>query len=209
MRSPYAPGMQVPTSAAQVSHVDILARGLAFASLAVAIASLLLTRHLWKRSGGELTATLVGHVASRYSGHPYERVIFSVDVINTGRMVAAVRGVVVIRLTTRWGHVRWLRWWYRLTRRDWAMGNEAYPVEEGDDEVREPREIESRYPREILPTGYLKVRALMDADLIEPRHRWAQAVVFRGDNRASYSRPIPMPETSLNRRRRTVPDLDA
>ena len=49
----------------------------------------------------------------------------------------------------------------------------------------------------------------MDADLIGPKDRWAQAVVIRGDNRASYSRPIPMPETSWNRRRRTVRDIDA
>jgi hypothetical protein len=191
-----------------VSNVDILARGLAFAGLAVAIASLLLTWHLWKRSGGELTATLVGNVDPRYIDHINERVVFSVDVINTGRMVATVRGVLVVRLSTRWGHVRWLRWWYRLTRRDWAIGSEAYPVEEGD-EVRDSREIESRYPKEIPPTGYFNVRAFMDADLVTSRHRWAQAVVFRGDNRASYSRPIPMPETSRNRRRRTVRDLDA
>ena len=150
MWSPYAPRMPVWASAAQVSHVDLLARGLAFASLAVAIASLLLTRHLWKRSGGELTATLVGRVAPRYVNHSWDEIIFNVDVINTGRMVASVRGVLVVRLSTRWGHVRWLRWWYRLTRRDWAIGSEAYPVEEGD-EVREPREIESRYPKEIPP----------------------------------------------------------
>jgi hypothetical protein len=187
--------MQVWTSATQASHVDVVARGLAVAGLGVAIASLLMTWQLWKRSGGELTATLKAHVSNSFEEWPHERVIFTVDVSNTGRMTATVRSVVVLRLTTRWKHARWLRWWYRLTHRESSLGDAAYPVEQSDD-LRSSRWIvgaESRYPREIPPTGYLQVRALMDPDEIEPSDRWAQALVIRGDRLGSYSRRISMP----------------
>jgi len=95
--------------------------------LIISIASLLLTWQLWKRSGSELTATLEGHVARLLrSEWPPEKVIFTVDVVNTGRMTATVRRVVVVRLTVRWQHVRWLTWWYRMRGREGTIGTAGY-----------------------------------------------------------------------------------
>ena len=82
------------------------------------------------------------------------------------------------------------------------LGTSAYPVEEGDDTTSERvkyQELEARYPKEILPTAYLIVRAELDADLVEERkyYRWAQAVVIRGDGRARFSRRMLMPSSEL------------
>jgi len=188
--------MQAWILATEPSHIDVVARGLAVAGLSVAIASLLLTWQLWKRSGGELTATLKAHVSNSFDEWPYERAVFTVDVSNTGRMTATVRGVIVLRLTARRKYIRLLGLRYWLTRREWSpTGSAAYPVEL-DDDLRSGRWImgvESRYPRDIPPTGYLQVRALMDPDQIDPSYRWAQALVIRGDRWSSYSRCIPMP----------------
>jgi hypothetical protein len=148
----------------------------------------------WNRSGSQLTATLEGHVTRLLKSEwPPEKVIFTVDVVNTGRMPAVVRRVVVVRLTLRWQHVRWLTWWYRMRGREGRFGMQGYPVKESD-KFKDRDEAGPEWPQEISPTGYLKVRATMDVTSLTRGARWAQAIVIRGDNRRSYSRRIPMPQ---------------
>jgi hypothetical protein len=166
-------------ASAPASHVDIVARVIGLAGLGVAVASLLLTWYLWRRSGPALDASFAPQVG-RAERRGFEKLVFTVDVINVGRMPATVRRVSVARLRTRWHFSWWLNWLLRLLKRDWVIDQEAHPLE-GD------------FPQEIPPTGYVRTRAEISADLFGPEDRWVQVIITRGDGKAAFSKPVPAP----------------
>ena len=178
-------------SAAGNSHTDVTARFLAFSSLAVAIASLVLTWRTWKHSGGELQAILKGHCFPEN-----EEIRFYVEIINVGRMSATVRGVTVVRLRGRWQFTRWLSWWYRLTGQESAFGSMAWPVEEDEmpssSERFDRRDLKSRFPVSIPPTSYVTAMTAIDDDTFEAV-KWVRAIVRRGDRHIVLSKRIPVP----------------
>jgi hypothetical protein len=173
---------------AHASSVDIVARTTAIAAVILALGSLLLTWYQWQHSGAELEAKIEAYVDKQRTGHPDEEWTFTVDVWNKGRMPATVRGVTVVRLHRRWQMTRWISWWFRLIHQGYAFGNEAYPVE-GDS----LREVKGEFPKEIPPTGYLRARAVMDADLFHRDIRWVRAYIQRGDMRSSCSACVRSP----------------
>jgi hypothetical protein len=172
------PSMLVIASAS-ASNVDVVARVIAIAGLGVATASLILTWYLWRRSGPALDARVDRYVGrSERSG--FEKLVFTVDVTNVGRMPATVRSVSVAHLPTRWQFSWWLKWPLRLLKRNWVIATLADP-------------LEGNFPQEIPPTGYLRVRAEIDADLFSPSDRWVQVIIERGDGKATFAKPVRAP----------------
>ena len=171
------------------SGVDIVARIVAIAGVVIASGSLLLTWHQWRHSGPDLDTGVEAYVDKERVGRRDEQWIFTVDIWNKGRMPATVRDVIVVRLRWRWHFSWWFNWWLRLIHRNSVFGNEALRVTGG----AFPDEDEGTFPRQVAPTGYLRVRAVMDADLFKPSIHWVQAVIRRGDIRTSYSKSIPSP----------------
>lgn len=170
--------MQVIASAS-ASNVDVVARVIAIAGLGVATASLILTWYLWQRSGPALDARVDRYVG-RSERRGFEKLVFTLDVTNVGRMPATVRSVSVARLPIRWQFSWWLKWPLRLLKRDWVIATDAHLLE-GD------------FPQEIPPTGYLRVRAEIDADLFSSSDRWIQVIIERGDGKAAFAKPVRSP----------------
>jgi hypothetical protein len=166
-------------ASAPTSNVDVVARVIAIAGLGVATASLILTWYLWHRSGPALDARVDRYVGSS-KREGFEKRIFTVDVTNVGRMPATVRSVSVARLPTRWQFSWWLKFPLRLLKRDWVIATDAHLLE-GD------------FPQEIPPTGYLRARAEIDADLFIPSDRWVQVIIERGDGKAAFAKPVRAP----------------
>ena len=184
----YAPAMQNIALSAHASNVDIVARVIAIVGVAIALAGLVLGSYQWRHSGPELAAKIEAYVGKDRVGHQDEQWTFTIDVWNKGRMSATVRDILVVRLRRRWHFSWWLSWWLRLIRRDFAFGTTARPVE-----GTFPNEVKGTFPKEIPPTGYLRARTVVDADLFEPHIRWVQAVVLTGDMHYSRSASIPAP----------------
>ena len=183
--------MQNIALAAQDSNVDIVARVLAIVSVVIASAGIVLAWYQWRNSGPVLAADIEDVVGKERVGHPDEQWTFTVYIWNEGRMPVTVEGVAVTRLRWRWHFSWWFNWWLRLIRRDFALGNEA--------ELRE-----GTFPMEIPPTGYFRVKAIMDADLFDSNFLWVQAVVYSGDRRSYSSSTIRPPNHErLSRRLRT------
>jgi hypothetical protein len=170
---------------AHASNVDIVARVIAIVSAAIALASLVLTSYQWRHSGPELAAKVEKYVRKDRVGHRDEQWTFTIDVWNKGRMPHTVRDIVVVRLRWRWHFSWWFNLWLRLIRRpDFACCTSAHPVE-----GTFPSEVEGTFPKEIPPTGYLRARAVVDADLFYPHIRWVQALVVTGIGATSGQRP--------------------
>ena len=165
----------------------------AIVSVVIALAGIVLAWYQWRHSGPVLAADIEDVVGKERIGHPDERWTFTVYIWNRGRTPVTVEGAVVSRLRWRWHSWWWFNWWLRLIRRNFALGNEAYP-------------IEGAFPMEIPPTGYFRVKAVMDADLFDSNIRWVQAVVYSGDRRSYFSSTIRAPNHErLPRSLRTRP----
>jgi len=105
------PQMAALTHPYVISLVDVVARWLATVGLVVAIASLLLTWRLWKRSGAELTASLTGlYLKGNKYNRTLDKIVFKIDIVNRGRMAAMIHGATVIYMNTRWRGGPWLNW---------------------------------------------------------------------------------------------------
>jgi hypothetical protein len=163
------------------SNVDMVARVIGIAGVLIAIASLAFTWYQWHHSGPGLASRVEVNVGKDRAGERDEQWIFTIDVSNNGRMPVTVRDATLVRLRWRWHFAWWFNWWLRLIRRSTVFGTSAHPVD-------------GEFPKEIPPTGYLSIRAVVDADLFEPLcTRWVQAVVWSGDMRTSRSAVIRDP----------------
>jgi hypothetical protein len=173
--------MQNVALSAPSSNTDVVARVIGIIGVLIALVSLAFSWYQWHHSGPGLVAKIETRVGKDRAGERDEQWIFAIELWNNGRMPVTVRDVTLVRLRWRWHFAWWFNWWLRLIHHDTAFGTTAHPVD-------------GEFPKEILPTGYLSTRAILDADLFEPRYtRWVQAVVWSGDMRISRSAAIRDP----------------
>jgi hypothetical protein len=192
--------MHLLATSAHATMADPVARVLGVAGVVLALASLLLAWHQWRRSGASLKV-----VISAREGRPdsdrhgqAELWVISVDVLNTGRMPAVVRDITVVQLASRWALTSVVYVLPKLLGRALAFSKDAKPVY-------------GEYPQMIPPTGYIQAEATLDADVMDASSRWLRAMVWRGDGRTIKSpviftpRDEPLPRALRKMRQASAP----